>query len=179
METIHDFDENPIDVEGFQIEDDASAAWAMRKLLHAEQERQKNVEVGEAEHQRIDAWLERVNSKFNRDIEFFEGLLRVYAVKQRAEGRKTIDTPYGSVKSRQTQAKFQVHDVDQFLSWADKNCPDAITVKVSPSVSALKGLVSVEHTDTLGWVAMMDTGEIVPGVSVEPADVSYTVEVSK
>lgn len=185
--TVHEFDEDgdvtrydAEDRERFEITDDAQAAWAMRKLLSFRQKMSENEAIAESEIQRINEWLHRVNRRFDDDVAYFEAILTVYARRQRdTEGRKTIDTPYGSVKSRATQAKFKVTDEDEFFAWAEVNLPDVIQIKRSPSLTALKSAATVEHTDTLGLVAMTEDGEIIPGVAVEEGGVNYTVEVTK
>lgn len=179
--TVFEYDtsETP-DKEHFEVTDDAQAAWAMRKLLSLRSKMAENEAIAAAERTRIDAWLHYANAKFDGDVAYFEGLLTRYAHKQReTEGRKTIDTPYGAVKSRSTQPKFKVADDDEFIKWATDSLPEAVQIKASPLVSVLKEHVTIEHTDTLGWVAMTESGEIVPGVTAEPASVNYTVEVSK
>jgi len=166
--------------EHFQIMDDAQASWAMRKLLAFRSKMAENEAAAQAEHHRIDEWLTRVNGRFDSDVEYFEAILTQYARAQRdSENRKTIDTPYGVVKSRATQQKFRVEDTESFFSWAHLNAPQLITVKESPNLTALKDFASAENTQTLGAVAMTTDGEIIPGVTVEPGDVNYTVEVAK
>lgn len=166
--------------EHFEVEDDAQAAWAMRKLLSVRAKMAENEKIAEAERVRIDSWLHYANAKYEGDVTYFESLLTRYAAKQRdVEGRKTIDTPYGSVKSRATQPKVKVLDDDEFLKWATDSLPQAVQIKASPLVGVLKEHVTIEHTETLGWVAMTEAGEIVPGVVAEPAGVNFSVEVSK
>lgn len=185
--TIHEFDQDG-DVtryeaeerERFEIKDDAQAAWAMRKLLSLRKKMAENEAIADAERTRIDAWLQHANGKFDGDVAYFEAILTRYAQQQRAsEDRKSIETPYGVVKSRATQDKFKVTDEDEFFKWAEENLPDAIVIKRSPSLTALNKAVTVESTDTLGLVAMSEHGEIIPGVAVEPGGVNYTVEVAE
>ena len=178
---IYEFDtEDAPDRERFEITNDEQAAWAMRKLLAFRKKMAENEAIADAERTRIDAWLHRVNEKFAPDVAYFEAILTRYAQQQRtAEDRKSIETPYGSVKSRATQDKFKVIDEDEFFKWAEENLPDAIAVKRTPSLTALKKAVTVESTETLGMVAMSEHGEIVPGVAVELGGVNYTVEVAE
>jgi hypothetical protein len=178
---IHEFDtEDAPDRERFEITNDEQAAWAMRKLLAFRKKMAENEAIADAERTRIDAWLNHVNDKFAPDIAYFEAILTRYAQHQRTnEDRKSIETPYGSVKSRSTQDKFKIVDEDEFFKWAEANLPQAIVVKRSPSLTELKKAATVEHTDTLGLVAMSQDGEIIPGVAGEPGGVNYTVEVSK
>ena len=164
----------------FQVTDDAQAAWAMRKLLSLKKKMIENENIAQREHARMDEWLIRVNGRFESDVSYFEAILTQYARNQRQnEGRKTIDTPYGVVKSRATQSKFKVDNVDEFLQWAAIFAPHLINVKTSPNLTALKDFASQEETHTLGSVAMTIDGEIIPGVTVEPADINFTVEVAK
>lgn len=179
---IHDFDEHEYDdpADSFRIENDEQAAWAMRKLLAARIRHDDNERIADAERQRIDHWIEYVNAKHDRDIAYFEGILVEYASRQRAaEDRKSIDTPYGVVKSRAGQPKINVLDADEFIQWAKQGHEDLLTVKVSPSLAAIKALAEIEVTDTLGVVAITPDGEIIPGLDIQPAAVNYTVEVSK
>jgi len=178
---IHEFDvEEQPDRERFEVTDDNQAAWAMRHLLSVRQRIAENQAIADAERSRIDEWLDRANKKFEPDAVYFEAILLRYAQQQRAsDDRKSIETPYGVIKSRATQDKFKVVDEESFLEWATDNLPDAVNVKITPSISALKDHSVVEHTTTLGFVALTNGGEIIPGVSVEPGGVNYTVEVSE
>lgn len=165
--------------EHFHIADDAQAAWAMRKLLGYKKKMLENENAANAEYQRIDEWLDRANSRYAKHIEYFEAILTQYArVQRQSEGRKTIDTPYGMVKSRSTQSKFKVEDPEEFIQWASINAPQLVHIKASPNLTALKDFASAEETQTLGPVAMTEDGEIIPGIAVEPANVNYTVEVA-
>jgi hypothetical protein len=181
----YDEDSNPTrysaeDRDRFRITDDKQATWAMRKLMALRHRVEENEAVADAERLRIDEWLQYANQRYAGDIAYFEAILTMYAQQQRTtDGRKTIDTPYGAVKSRATQDKFKIVDEDVFLKWAEESLPDAIMVKRTPSVTNLKKAVTIETTETLGLVAMTEDGEIVPGVHVEAGSVSYTVEVSQ
>lgn len=178
---LHDFDIDEMpDHESFRIEDDGQAAWAMRKLLAARLRIESNTKVADAEYHRISTWLEQANEKHSRDISYFESILTDYASRQRAaENRKSIDTPYGVVKSRQGQPRISVIDAEEFITWARQGHEDLLTVKVSPSLAAIKALAEIEVTDTLGVVAITPDGEIIPGLDIQPAAVNYTVEVVK
>jgi hypothetical protein len=177
---IHEFDSTPVDHESFRITNDGLASWAMRKLMDLRAKQAENTAIAEAERQRIADWEARVNGKFTDDIAFFESHLIQYAIHERQDAnRKTIETPYGAVKSRATQDKVRVVDEPAFIEWAQDNLPAAVVTKVTASLSALKESITPEHTDTLGWIAMTANGEIVPGVVVEPSSVNYSVEVAK
>lgn len=173
---IHEFDatEAVIDRERFKIEGDKQAAWAMRKLLALREKAAENEAIADAERTRIDLWLESVNGKFESDIGYFTGILIEYATSQRAEAeRKTIETPYGSVKSRIGQPKY-VYEQAELIEWASKAQPDLVRTKQEVDLTALKRL-----STTPDGTVITEDGEIVPTVFVSPATINYTVEVSK
>jgi hypothetical protein len=185
MQDIYEFDEDgdvtryDAEAESFRITSDDTATWAMRKALAAQQRIDANRRVAEKERHRIESWLESSNAKPERDLAYFTGLLTEYASDQRAEGRKTIDTPYGVVKSRQGQPSISIQDPAEFIAWAQDGHEELLTVKVTPSLSAVKALAEIEATDSLGLVAITPDGEVIPGIEITPASVTYKVEVSK
>lgn len=168
------------DRERFRIQNDEQAAWAVRKLgqFRARQDEAKQVAANEQE--RISEWLDRQLSRDADDIAYFTALLTQYALSERDQSnRKSIDTPYGVVKTRAGQPKFVVDDHDAFLEYAKQSHPEWIRVREDADVTALKKAVTVDDTPTLGLVAVTEDGEIVPGLQITPAQVSVTVEEAK
>lgn len=160
------------DRERFKITDDSQATWAMRKAAAAKARLHDIQLIAESEIERIQHWAEKESREPMRDLDYFEGILIEYAMKQRAEGRKTVSTPYGAVKSRSGQAKYVFVDKEGFVAWAKQNHPDWIAVKEEPALSALRDSNIVNAADP-------ETGEVIPGLEVQPPTVNYTVEVSK
>lgn len=159
------------DRERFKIQNDEQAVWAMRKLTSARKRLDEIAYIAEAEIQRIQAWAEHESREPMRDVDYFEGILVEYGRTQREQGRKSVSTPYGTIKSRMGQPKYTFIDKDEFLAWAKANHPTWVAVKEEPALSVIK-------SETSGPVDE-GTGEIIPGLVVDPATVSYSVEVSK
>lgn len=171
-----DATEAPEDRERFKITDDSQATWAMRKAAAAKARLAEIQAIADAEIERIQAWAEQQSREPIRDVDYFEAILIEYAIGQRAEGRKTISTPYGVVKSRAGQPKWKVDDAEAFLSWARRNNrPDLIRVKEEADMARLK----TEFENTGDAAVDPESGEVVPGVSVSDAHTSFTVEVAK
>jgi len=165
--------------EQFRIKDDAEAIWAMRKLKHYRDQISANCDLAVAERIRINEWEERVNTRIGAEFDYFTAILIRYGREQReAEGRKSIDTPFGVVKSRQGQPKWEVDDAE-FIAWAKENSPDLVRVKEEPALAEIKKRFEIADTATLGVVAVSEDGQIVPGVRVTPVGISYSVEVAK
>jgi hypothetical protein len=74
------------------------------------------------------------------------------------------------------QVKYQVTDAEGFVTWAQQHRPELLSVKISPDMKALKDAVTPEDTPTMGRVAVTEGGEVIPGVTFEPGNVSFTFE---
>jgi hypothetical protein len=159
------------DRERFRVENDSQAVWAMRKLAAAKARLNDIALIAESEIARVQHWAEQQSREPMRNTEYFEGILVEYGMSQRAEGRKTVSTPYGAIKSRTGQPKYTFTDRDEFIAWAKANRPGWVAVKEEPALSVIRA-------ETEGAVDS-DTGEIIPGLSVDPASVSFSVEVEK
>jgi phage host-nuclease inhibitor protein Gam len=160
--------------ESFRIIDDAGAVWAMRKLAVQQEQIQTNYDIAERENARIDRWLNKVNAKPQQSADYFTAILIEYARSQRAEsGRKSIQLPHGVVKSRVTNSKIKVEDVELFIKWAETNSlEDLVRIKKEPAVSDFKTVFEISG-DKAVHVA---TGEIVEGVIIAPESINFSVE---
>lgn len=165
--------------EHFRVTDDAQAAWAFRKLRSARARISETNRVADGEIERIDQWRDRTNEPLLRDVNYFEGLLTAYAEGQRAEGRKSVDTPYGVVRSRTVAPTVAAENEQDFFEWARVHRPSWIRIKESLDLKAIKDETEVEFTETLGPVVITGDGEIVPGLVGKPGRVSFTVEVER
>jgi phage host-nuclease inhibitor protein Gam len=172
MTPLAEFDTAPVQRETFTVDNDAKADWALRKLGAIRAKIEENKAIAQAEAERIAAWLEHVNAAFADDIGYFEGQLRQYAETQRAEGRKSVELPHGKIKSRAVNPKFAVEDKEAFLAWARANNPALIRITEAPAITEMNTALSKSDVG----VAVDANGEVVPGVSVVDASVSYTFE---
>ena len=162
----------PVDRERFKIQDDWEATWAMRKIAAARTRIDEIQAIADSEVARVQEWAEQEGRESLRDLDYFEGLLIEYGIAQRTVGRKSVSTPYGAIKSRTGQAKYVFVDKEQFLVWARTNRPDWVAVKEEPALSAMRENHVLAAADP-------DTGEMIPGLQVEPPSVSFRVEVVK
>lgn len=163
------------DRERFRVDDDAKAAWAMRKARSIIARIREVEAIRDAEIARVNEWAATQIDGMSQDRDYFEGLLVMYARQQREdEGRKSVVTPYGTVKSRAGQPRWQVYEPTDFLAWARDHRPDLIRVKEEPAVSLIKEVCSALPDGS----AVTEDGEQVPGVSVRPAETTYAVEVT-
>jgi Bacteriophage Mu Gam like protein len=160
------------DGEPFRIVADAMAEWALRKLAAVRAKKAENDSIAEAEVQRVTLWVQGANSALDHDEQYFVGLLSDYARRERDEhGRKSVVLPHGAVKSRSSAAKVRVIDPEVFTPWAQENATELLRVTVAPAQAAINEQVEI----TEAGAVFIATGEVVPGVTVDPATIKYTV----
>jgi hypothetical protein len=181
-EITPDLDSEVVDTatgEPFVVDTDRKASWAMRKLLEHRQAVAEVLAIAQSEIERIQQWAQTEATKHEPSISYFENVLIGYAHRERLRDpkRKSISTPYGKVSSRAGQVKYVI-DPDVFLPWAEAEHPEWVKIEKSPRLAEVKAATTVEGTESMGEVAMTEHGEIVPGVTIEPAAVTYKVEVT-
>ena len=152
--------------EGFVVDTDQKADWAIRKLAVIRRKQAENKAIYDAEVIRITEWLSTVNTALDRDALYFEAVLTPYALLQRSEGRKTVTLPHGSLKTTAGQPRIEFNDESKFIEWAKVNDPALLRIKTDVDKSALKALITEEG------VVISTQGEIIPEVKVIPAEIS-------
>jgi hypothetical protein len=168
---INEFDNPAVssisaDNEGFVVDNDQKADWAIRKLAVIRRKQAENKAIYDAEIIRITEWLSTVNTALDRDALYFEAVLTPYALLQRSEGRKTVTLPHGTLKTTAGQSRIEFKDESKFIEWAKVNDPALLRIKTDVDKSALKVLISEEG------VLISTQGEIIPDVEVVPGQTS-------
>lgn len=161
--------------ESFIVDNEQKANWALRKIRQLQEKRVANIELAENEIERINMWLDDINSELEQSIDFFTGLLEQYhrRIFEQDPKAKTIKLPHGKLKMRKQQPEF-IRDNDKLLSWLKQsNKTDYIVVKESPDWAQLKKTLQVAGN------ALVDTetGEVVEGVEVVEREPKFSVEV--
>ena len=152
--------------EGFVVDTDQKADWAIRKLAVIRRKQAENKAIYDAEVIRITEWLSTVNTALDRDALYFEAVLTPYALLQRSEGRKTVTLPHGTLKTTAGQSHIEFKDESKFIEWAKVNDPALLRIKTDVDKSALKVLITEEG------VLISTQGEIIPDVQVVPGQTS-------
>lgn len=166
-------DQDPVERERFTVDDDRKATWAMRKLRTIKAAQKTNEAIAAEEISRVNEWLTDVNAPLKQDEAYFTGLLIEYLRSRRAEdGTKSITLPHGKINSRSGQPKWDV-DSEEFLKWADATREELVRIKIEPNLAEAKKVLTVEGDKVID----PKTGEVVPGILIHPAEISYTVEV--
>ena len=146
--------------EGFVVDDDEKAEWAVRKLARIRRKQAENKKIYDAEINRILEWLKTVNETLERDALYFEAVLTPYALLERSNGRKSLVLPHGTVKTTAGRAKIEFESEDGFIEWAKSNDPELLRIKHEINKKVLNDLI----TEDLQVISTQ--GEIIPKVRV-------------
>ena len=83
MAEIEELEQVEVEEDRFIVDSPEKADWALYKLREANKLIKQNEKIAEENHERVDKWLERENSKANASKEYFEGLLQEYFTNER------------------------------------------------------------------------------------------------
>lgn len=163
--------------ERFRVTGKDSANWCLRKMRALKTEIEENARIAQEEVERIQQWLQDVNTPLERSIQYFEGLLAEYHMKVYTEDpkQKTIKLPHGTLKLRAQQPEF-IRDEQIFLEYLKRSGrTDYIEVIEKAKWGEYKKIVEVAMDGKT--VVDTQTGEIVEGVKAEQRPPKFSVEV--
>lgn len=161
----------------FEITDLESLNWAFRKISALKTEEKNIKQLANVERDRINVWEQQELSPIHNSISFFEGLIQKYHAEQLAENpkTKTISTPYGKSKTRKSKEAPEKENEEVLLQYVIENEMDDY---IENSVKWADLKKSLKITEISGEKVVVDeNGQLVPGVSVKPESISYSVEV--
>ena len=163
--------------ESFQVTDIESLNWVFRKLAALSAKEKEVKQLADVERARINDWENRELIALHSDKNYFESLVSDYHAKQLEENpkAKTISTPYGKSKSRATKEQPKAVDKDKLLQHV-KETGMTEFIKEEVKWGDLKKSLHIHEVDDKP-IVIDENGQAVPGVEVEPASVSFKVEV--
>lgn len=151
------------DREKYKIGGPSEADWALRKLAQARRRIAENDELARLEEQRLHEWHRQSCEPLERDIEYFESILRNWHEEQLEADpkRKSVSLPGGKLVAKNPDS-IEV-DGEKFIPWALVNRPDWVRTKHEPEKAAIKQAAAIDVT----------TGEIAPGVTIVPGELRW------
>ena len=161
----------------FEITDLNSLNWAFRKLSALKSKEKEIKQVADVERERIAQWERGELSTISSSVEFFENMISIYHAQQLAADpkAKTISTPYGKSKSRKTKESPEKDAEGEILHHVIENGMDDY-IKMSLKWADFKKTLKIAEIS--GEKVIVDeNGQLVPGMTVKPESISYSVEV--
>ena len=174
MNTEIEFTE--IEAEGFVIDTDQKAEWALRKIREHRADMNRMAMVCDAEIERYEQIKRDAADKCTRDCAYIESMLYAYFVTVPHKATKTQESyklPTGALKQKTREPEYVRADAE-IIAWLnDQGMKDFVEVKPSLKWAELKKVIAAN-----GEAAIYpETGEIVPGVKVVEREPVFTVEV--
>lgn len=163
--------------ERFRVINDRMAAWAMRRLASVQNRRADIQQIAADEKARIDGWAASQLAPLDRDVSYFEALLGEYAIDVRdTDGRKSVSTPYGVVKTRTVGGGWAITDEAALVEWAKQAHPELVDTVERFALARAKKVLETVGDGTVGDPVR---NELVPGLAVKPQDVTTSVEITR
>src|SRR5699024_1269067 len=157
----------------FQIKTDEEANWALRKIKQKQTQKNDRTELAEKEIEKIKQWLESVSKELDSDIEYFEGLLGAYALRNREQdpSYKSQKLPNGRIRFKKQQPKWELDDKRVLESLKQAGKDDLIKVTEKPKLADIKK----SHAVVDGKVINTETGEFLDGTTVREREDKFEV----
>lgn len=165
-----------IESEGFAIDNDQKAEWALRKIREHKADASRMAMVCDAEIERYGQIKKDAAEKCERNCSYLESLLCDYFSTVPHKATKTQEfykLPTGVLKKKIREPEYVRADAE-ILAWLnEQGMKDYIEVKPSLKWAELKKVIAAN-----GETAVYpETGEIIPGVKVVEREPVFTVEV--
>ncbi len=174
---LAEVDELQDEEQQFEITDMNGLNWAFRKITALKAQQKEITTLANVERDRITEWEKSELNPIHNSILFFETHIQRYHAEQLAVDpkQKTISTPYGKSKTRKSSEAPEQKDKAQVLQYAIENEMDDC-LKTEVKWADLKKKIKI--VEISGEKVIVDEdGQIVPGVTVKPESISYSVEV--
>jgi hypothetical protein len=174
---LHETDALPDAIEASGVippHSDPYVARALRELGELEARMEANSAFAEAERMKITSWEVGVNEPLQKRAAWLYSLLAKYAVDERNldPKRKTIDTPYGYLKTLPAQPVWEI-DEPVFIKWAEEHNPSLVKVEKKVEKQKLKTF----YTPTAGKAVDPVQGIDVDGVKIVDPERPFTVTI--
>lgn len=157
------------------------ADWLVRKLARLRRMMADHDALAVRRSAQIAEWHGEVNGRLEREARFFEEALASYhrALLDDDPKRKSVSLPAGTLKARKHPDTWTV-DAGPFLEWAREHAPELVRVKEEPNKADLKkwAIVAVDDDPLVTDYRAIarDSAEPIPGVTVTPGDIGFTVD---
>lgn len=154
--------------ENWVIKSKEEADWALQKIADARKEMQENTDYVQAQVEKLQAWLNKVNQTHESTVVFFENKLAPYVEEQiRSSKKKSISLPNGRVGFRKKSVTAKNNDV--LMEYVKKNYGEYVKQVEQLDLAGFKKSCNIIS----GHLITAD-GEVVPGYEITETNEIYT-----
>lgn len=156
------------ETEGFIVDNDDKASWALRKLAVHYRERARLIDQADAEIARIKEWKELAVGMVDQRAAYLEMELEGFfrRIRERGFDKNTYRLPAGELKRTAGRPAIEIEDEKKLLASVKAVAPDLIEVVEKVSKTALQPFIAGERLAT-------PDGEIIEGARVREPRESY------
>lgn len=159
--------------EPFRIDNDSKADWALRKIAEARQEHARITVLINEQHAELYGAQAAEDDRLESNTAWLAQQLEAYQRTVKGKVTKTTEK-YRLLSGTLVRKKGGLdikRDQDILTAWLKENCPEYVKTEDSPLWGEFKKILS--FTD---GQAVAPSGEIVPGVTVEQKQDTFTIE---
>ena len=152
--------------EGFKIDSDSKAEWAVKRIKEAEREQNRLLALVDEERAELDVREKEILDNYARKTDGLKTLLEEYLRAQYAkeEARETnTQITYQLLSGKLVYKKSGLelkHNADVLVNWCKEHLPDAVKITYTPKWAEIKKNIKVVD----GIPVYAPTGEVVDGV---------------
>lgn len=161
--------------DGFRIDNDKLADWALVKIQEEETERDRLIAIAEDRIVALQEQIEDLKRVYDNKTSFLKSCLAEYFTKVPHKETKTQESYKllsGSLVMKKPTTKI-IHDEDKLMAYLEANKEfDYIKIKKSPDWAEFKKKLIISD----GEVINSETGEVIEACSVEDVPASFDIK---
>jgi hypothetical protein len=160
--------------EQFEITDDSTAEWALKKVLEAKRERERLLELVEKERELLDEKEKKINIRYDSSTAYLLSQLYAYfdtVAKKKTKTQESYQLLSGKLIRRFPKQKL-VPDKAALLEWCKDNAPEYI----KHTEEAMWGEIKSKFEIMGDVVVNSSTGEVVSCVTVAEEPSTFDVK---
>jgi hypothetical protein len=161
--------------EGFCVDDDKKADWAVETVLEAEAERDRLIALANAKIKEINDQKVLLAEKCANSTSYLRMLLRVYFDNVKPSTSTKTQETYKLLSGKlvlKRQAPEFIRDEKAMVDWAESSAPDYIKIIKSVNWADLKKATVVDGET----VVFTETGEVIQGVVAKDREDVFEVK---
>lgn len=164
-------------LQGFTIDDDSKAEWALEKIKEATEERDRLLNLIKEKEAELAAKKAGITEKYERETGYLKGLLQQYMNTVECKSTKTQDTYQllsGKLIRKKPTTEYKVDD-EKLLAWlSDNGHEELIKTESKPRWGELKKLLTGDPES--GLTMIEGTGELVDGVEAKLTEPKFDIK---
>lgn len=159
----------------WQIDSPKAAEWAIRKIKEARAQRDRVIEAADGIIAEEEAAKEAADRRCQQTEDFFTEKLRRWFEdqedKRETKSAYMVDLPSGKLTAAKAGKVEYTRDPEKLIPFLHATMPEMIRMKEDVDWAELK-----KHLQVVGGLPVLDTGEIVDGITVEEKPPEFKVK---